>query len=235
MKIRVAPATLTLAAPALAQDTNRDMDALHADMLAQAMDAYDGDTRVTALHQRAVAEGWFTGTFEEFLPLYLQTGGFSPAVPAHYGPWIDPAEGAPCVPGADQTGWHFGYFAGEYQPSPGVVTEWEDADGIRYEYRYLDGCYYAGAAQWHSTRRKEKRPGDCSGAFVTRPSWSRQCTTASCGLTRFDPATRLPTISPSGPTVTGTVSPSFTSPASSISASWSCKARWITRLSGRAP
>jgi hypothetical protein len=33
----------------------------------------------------------------------------------------------------------------------------------------------------------------------------------------------------------GTVSPSMTSPASSISASGSCSARWITRFSGRAP
>lgn len=147
MKTRIALAALTLATPALAEDTNRDMDALHADMLAQAMDAYDGDTRVHALHRRAVAAGWFTGTFEEFLPLYLRTGGFSPAVPTHYGPWIDPAEGAPCVPGADQTGGRFGYVAGEHESAPDVVTEWEDADGTRYEYRYLGGCQYADAAQ----------------------------------------------------------------------------------------
>ena len=41
--------------------------------------------------------------------------------------------------------------------------------------------------------------------------------------------------SPSGPAVTVTVEPSSTSPASIFSASGSCTAFWITRLSGRAP
>ena len=41
--------------------------------------------------------------------------------------------------------------------------------------------------------------------------------------------------SPSGLTLTGTTSPSCTSPASSILASWSPMACWISRRSGRAP
>ncbi len=54
-------------------------------------------------------------------------------------------------------------------------------------------------------------------------------------LADFDRLIRSPTIRPSGPAVTCTVEPSITSPASSISASGSCRLRWITRLSGRAP
>ncbi len=84
----------------------------------------------------------------------------------------------------------------------------------------------------HAPRQEKRRAG---WRALLSIRGSSQCRTASSGRGLPDRLIRSPTISPSAPALTGTVSPSITSPASSISASGSCRLRWITRFSGRAP
>ena len=72
-----------------------------------------------------------------------------------------------------------------------------------------------------------------SSTPAPRPASSSSATTRA--VRRFRTTQPRTSESPSALTLTGTMSPSCTSPASSILASWSPMACWISRRSGRAP
>src|SRR5690606_5474741 len=83
--------------------------------------------------------------------------------------------------------------------------------------------------------RRRHRSGAGSRRGRQLPPPILQCNGAPSGRGRLEATTLSPRTSPSDPASTDTVSPSRTSPARIISARGSCRSRWITRFSGRAP
>ena len=87
-------------------------------------------------------------------------------------------------------------------------------------------------------KARRRGPNAKRGGFYPAPRTvhsTAQCSAAPVGFSPEGGTTWPPTESPSGPAVTDTTDPSSTSPERISSASGSCRLRWITRLSGRAP